>query len=334
MFLRTLPIFFACLLAACTHPVETPSQKNYSISVKDLRGKTVQLEKPAQRVVCLFNGSFDALYMLGAEERIVGIPANIYSDPEYYDAYAKIDERIKNKRIAAPGSWQASNIETIAALHPDLVIISAGQTDAIEILESIGITVYAVASETYEQIYRETLDIGKLMGTAARAAEIVDYSKREFAKIQQYTKNIRPKKRVYYAWSGGRILSTSGTGSMINSFIELAGAVNVCRSPIDQPNVNAETLLHWNPDLVVLWGSKPVDVYGMTELASLKAVRNRMVKSMEPAFFYNTHTLKILYASVTLSHWCYGSYNDRELEKDKRDIILHLYGEKGLKLLP
>lgn len=310
-----------------------PLQKHYTISVRDLRGKTVQLETPARRVVCLFNGSFDALYMLGAETGIVGIPANIYTDPEYYEAYAKIDERIRRKQIAAPGSWQASNIETIAALHPDLVIISAGQADAIDMLESIGITVYAVASETYEQIYKETLDIGNLTGTGARAAQIVNYSKAEFAKIQQYTNNIRPKKKVYYAWSGGRILSTSGTGSMINSFIELAGAVNVCRSPVDQPNVNAETLLHWNPDLIVLWGSKPVDVYAMTELTSLKAVRNRMVKSMEPAFFYNTHTLKILYASVALSHWCYGAYNDRELEADKRDIILHLYGERGLKLL-
>ena len=186
-------VLLCLLLTGCKGPVKNGLQKNYSLSVTDLRGRTVQLERVAQRVVCLFNGSFDALYMLGAERSIVGIPANIYSDPEYYDAYAKIDERIRNKQIAAPGSWQASNIETIVSLCPDLVIISASQGDAIGILEGIGIPVYAVASETYEQIYRETLDIGTLTGTRARADEMVAYSKQEFEKIRQYTRGIQPK---------------------------------------------------------------------------------------------------------------------------------------------
>lgn len=324
---------FCFFIIGCKSNIRPAVIKQYAITVTDMRGKTIQLPKVAERVVCLFNGSFDAMYMLGAENKLVGIPSNIYTDPEYYDAYAKIDDRIKAKHIEAPGSWQASNIESIVSLHPDIVIISISQTDAVNILEKMGYAVYTVGSETYEQIYKETLDIGTMTGTTLRAEAIVNYSKKEFEKIKLITKDIVPKKKVYYAWSGGRILSTSGTRSMINDFIELAGATNVCRSNVDQPNVNAETLIHWDPDIIVLWGSSPVDVYKMSELASLKAVKNKTVKSMKPAFFYNTHTLKILLASVTLNHWCYDTFNSDEVDKDKREIIMNLYGQRGEKLL-
>lgn len=60
--------------AACT-PVHVPSDQanTVQIDVTDRYGNRVQLQKPAQRIVCLFEASVDDLYMLGAGSALVGI---------------------------------------------------------------------------------------------------------------------------------------------------------------------------------------------------------------------------------------------------------------------
>jgi iron complex transport system substrate-binding protein len=305
------------------------------IGVTDHRGQVIALEKPAKRIVCLFQGALDALYMLGAEASVVGIVHNIYTDPAFFEPFSKLDERIAKKQLAAPGNWEtASNIESIIALQPDLVIISGGQRDVIKVLEGMGIAVYVISSATYKEIYKEIVDLGVLTGTKQRAEHLVDYSQKIFDRIKATTENITPKARVYYGWSGGRVLSTSGRNSMMNDCIELAGATNVCTTDIDQPNVNAETLLNWDPDLILLWNSSEDDIYDKKELSSLKAVRNRAVYKMEPTFFYNTHTLKILFAALALNEWAYGKSEDpHAIENAKHEIMTELYGAKAERLL-
>ncbi len=305
------------------------------VEVSDHRGNRVGLHRPAQRIVCLFQGALDALYMLGAEKAVVGILHNIYTDPAFFEPYARLDERIAKRELAAPGNWEtASNIESIIALQPDLVIIGGGQKDVISVLEGMGIAVYVISSATYREIYKEIVDLGVLTGTRERAEYLVAYSQQVFDRIRASTTHITPKARVYYGWSGGRVLSTSGRNSMINDCIELAGAVNVCETAIDQPNVNAETLLHWDPDLILLWNSDEDEIYGKKELASLKAVRNRAVYKMEPTFYYNTHTLKILFAAMALNEWSYGKgENPDAIAQAKREIMTELYGDKATRLL-
>jgi iron complex transport system substrate-binding protein len=305
------------------------------IEVTDHRGNVVGLEKPAQRIVCLFQGALDALYMLGAEKSVVGILHNIYTDPDFFEPYSRLDERIARKELAAPGNWEtASNIESIIALQPDLVILSGSQPDVIKVLESMDIPVYVISSATYKEIYKEIVDLGVLTDTKQRAEYLVDYSQKIFDRIRLSTENITPKARIYYGWSGGRVLSTSGRNSMINDCIELAGATNVCTTDLDQPNVNAETLLNWDPDLILLWNSNENDIYDRKELSSLKAVRNRAVFKMQPTFFYNTHTLKIVFAALALHEWSYGNSEDLTVvENAKHEIMTELYGDKAKFLL-
>ena len=86
--------------AACT-PVHVPSDQanTVQIDVTDRYGNRVQLQKPAQRIVCLFEASVDDLYMLGAGSALVGIPAKIYSAPDLYRAYSILDRRIAQNKL-------------------------------------------------------------------------------------------------------------------------------------------------------------------------------------------------------------------------------------------
>ena len=47
------------------------------VSVTDFRGKQIILPRPAERIICLLESALSGLYMLGAQERIIGISTNV-----------------------------------------------------------------------------------------------------------------------------------------------------------------------------------------------------------------------------------------------------------------
>ncbi len=305
-----------------------------AIVVKDIRNKEIRLKEPAKRVIVLYQGALDGIYMLNAEHTVVGIQNNIYSNPETFKYFSKLDPRIARKELSAPGNWETStNIESVLALKPDLVIIASGQTDAIRLLESLGINVFAVSPQNNEQLFEEIENIGKLTGTHERAVELLSYTRGKLDEIKEATKDIGQKKSVYYAWSGGRIYSTSGKNSRMNECFQLAGVQNACTFELDQPNINPETLIGWDPDLILLWSTDPQVLYDKKELSVLTAVRNKNVHVLNPPFFYDPHTLKIMYAAIELHNICYGSEENFNLEENRRDIMTNLYGAKASALL-
>lgn len=336
MVVRWTMVISACLLflGACHRESGESRVADGAIAVTDVRGKEIRLSEPAQRVVVLYQGALDGMYMLHAEHTVVGIQNNIYTNPETFKYFSRLDPRIARKELSTPGNWETSaNIESILALKPDLVIIASGQTDAIRLLESLGIKVFAVSPQNNEQLFKEIENIGKLTGTYERAKELLAYTRHKLNEIQEATEHIGQKKSVYYAWSGGRIYSTSGQNSRMSECFRLAGVRNACTFAVDQPNINPETLISWDPDLILLWNTDPQELYSKKELSVLKAVRNKQVHVLEPPFFYDPHTLKIMYAAIELHNICYGQKENFDLEKNRRDIMTNLYGDKAVALL-
>lgn len=332
--------FMALVLAVLSFLFSCGSGKNLElettafIEVKDIRNKIIRLREPAKRVVVLYQGALDGIYMLHAEHTLVGIQHNIYTNPETFKYFSKLDPRIARKELPSPGNWETStNIESVLALRPDLVIIASGQTDAINLLEGLGIKVFAVSPRNNDQLFQEIESIGRLTGTHERALELLAYTRQKLNEIEEQTRSIQPKKSVYYAWSGGRIYSTSGQNSRMNECFTLAGVRNACTFDIDQPNINPETLIAWDPDLILLWNTDPQDLYSKKELSVLKAVKNGAVYALEPPFFYDPHTLKIMYAALELHNYCYVAQGSFDLEKNRREIMENFYGDKAAALL-
>jgi iron complex transport system substrate-binding protein len=303
-----------------------------AIVVTDVKGNQVVLNKPAARIVALFDPAVDALFMLQVQDRLVGIPAETYADAELFEPYKFIDDRIAKRQIATPGSNETANLEGIIQLQPDLVIAQNMNEGAIKVLKQNNIAVYLMAAEKYDQVMKEVKDLAVLTGREQRGEELIGFVQTEFGKMQEAAQK-RPaaeKKRVYFAWANGRIFSTAGRSSSMHSVLEFAGVENVCTTAIDQPNINPETLIGWNPDMVVMWNDSPSLFYNKQELAGIAAVQERQIYNLMPMFFYNPHTLKSLNATVTINQWAYGTDN-RDFVKE---FTKKLYGEAiGLKLI-
>lgn len=327
------------LLSACSGSVPTSMPAKQALNttcVIDSAQVEVCIHQPVQRIVSLFESGLDGLYMLGQGEKVVGIPAEVYLQPLLFAAYSKLDARIAMQQLATPSQGaNATNIESLMLLKPDLVILGSGQTQTIQLLREFGIAVYVMESSTYAQVKEELYEIALLTDAKARAQDILDFSDTLIAEIAASTSQQANQQSIYYAWSGGRIYSTSGRKSITNDFIELAGAYNIVKTDTSQPNVNPETLIEWNPDNIVLWNTDPKLIYQREELQGLQAVKNQKVFNLSPAFIYNPHTIKIIMTAIYLHHSIYPNNQKLAVQDLQRQILSKLYGETtALELLP
>lgn len=328
-------LFTLMLLLACkANPKKEDKQsESTQIQATDSRGKTVKLSKIATRVVVLFEPMVDEIYMLGAEQTLVGIPNQVYLNQSSYHFLSKLDQRIKSKQIPTPTfGGNSSNLESIIASQPDLVIVYQQDRETITQLEELGIPAFTVSSLNKEAILAELLGVGKLLGKEGRAQEIIVYIEDKI-KAHDKASFVDIPKKVYYAWSKGRILSTSGKGTLTEMAIELAGAQNACQLQMEAPNIGVETLYQWNPDMIILWNSKAEDIYQLSELSNLRAVKEKQVFVMNPSFLYDPHTVKFMLFANQLRHWCYpNNYTEKQLAADSHEFMRVIYGDNAKNL--
>lgn len=325
------------LFANCSqnNKIKVADKGKSRIEIQDRQGNQVVLDSIPERVVCLFDPSIDVIYMLGAQDKLVGINAETYFDKELYDYYKHIDPRIANQDLATPGSNEMVNIEGVIALKPELLITQNLSSNVISTLNNMGIAVYLASAESYDDLVQEMKDLSVLLGKEERGEHLVQYAqaKAEDLKRRSNTEANGHKKKVYFTWANGRIFSTAGRKSMMNDCLVLAGVENACPTDIDKPNINPETLITWNPDMIVMWNDSPDLFYNKKELASIKAIQDKQIFNLMPMFYYNPHTFKALSAAAAINGWAYPD-NNVNVTDEVKDIIMNLYGEQmGTELL-
>lgn len=324
VFIRSCAVLCSVMLTVACGDREARNSSFLSVKATDARGVEIVLSDYAERVVVLFEPFVDEMYMLGAGDKLVGIPQQVYQNPSTYHYLSQVDPRIARREIATPTfGGRSTQVETVIGLQADLAIVYEYDTETIAQLEGLDIPVFVVSSKDKAHIYDELVGVATLIGKKKRAEDIVAYINKAVDEMATEADSVR--KSVYYAWSKGRVFSTSGRGSLVDLSIQVAGAVNACPLPLEAPNVSAESIYKWNPDMIVLWNSNVNDVYSLAELAALPAVVNKQVFAMEPTFFFDPHTVKFLLFAKQLRHWAYPEYTDKAFKQELEEVVGFLY---------
>jgi iron complex transport system substrate-binding protein len=328
--IRVSGLIFLCLLSVAGNGW---SGNPTGISVTDFRGKTLRFQKPAGRIVCLIESALSGIYMLGAEEKVIGISQNIYRE-KVFSYYASLDARIKNRTLPAPGNWDFINLESVVALKPDLVLIWSHQVEAIAALEERGIPVFGIFINRQADVYREIEALGLITGKTGRARELIAYTQKELARFQGRIASMNSKNRpgIYYMWAQSN-LDTSCGQSTVNDLIEQAGGRNVCFAmPHEHTTVNLEQILSWNPDLILMWFNEkkdPSDIIKDPQWKEVKAVRSQRVHEFPEVFLCDLWTLKFIYAVKMTAKWVHPElFRDIDLAKEKKEMLRFFYGSR------
>jgi iron complex transport system substrate-binding protein len=300
------------------------------VSAVDSRGKTITLPRPARRVVCLIESALSGLYMLGAEETVVGVSTNVYDGPAAR-YYAALDARLRARSLPTPGNWDFVNVESVLALRPDLVVLWAQQGDSLVALEGLGVPCYAVFLRSFDEVLGEVRGLGALTGRTARAEELVTWARDALDVIEdERPRDAEARRpRAYFMWAQGD-LETSGRIGLVEELLRRAGTRNVADG-VGQEHVvvDTERLLAWDPELIVMWGTErrqPADVLGDPRWRRLAAVRSRRVHELPDVFLCDLWTLKLPYAVRLVSAWAYpGRTRDSDLVRWRDEMLATLY---------
>ena len=150
--LMLLTLFAGCAKKG-EDSAQNPDENDASITVTDMKGRTVTLDKPAERIVALTASDCEILYAIGAEDKLVG-------RGQYCDYPAEVLD------VPAVESGADTNVEEIIALDPDVILMSdmAQSSEQIAQFEKAGIKVVVSEATNIEGVYTSVELIGALMG--------------------------------------------------------------------------------------------------------------------------------------------------------------------------
>ena len=211
-----------------------------AVTVTDMTGREVTLDKPAERVVALSAADCENLYALGAGDLLVG-------RGEYCDYPAEVLD------IPSVESGYETNIEEIIALEPDVLLMSsmAQTTEQVEALENAGIQVVVSDAQDIEGVYESLAIIGKLVGKEKEAEEITESMKESFEQLAQEAKG-QEGGTVYFEVSPLEYgLWAAGKGTFMNEIAEMIGLENIFADVDGWGEVSEEQVIERNPDYIV-----------------------------------------------------------------------------------
>ncbi|SOZ35825.1 Iron complex transport system substrate-binding protein [Cupriavidus neocaledonicus] len=232
---RLCPVIAAALLLAALPATAT-------VSVIDDAGQTVTLAQPARRVVSLAPHVTEMLFAAGAGDRIVGTVN--YSD---YPPQARA--------IARVGDNKALDLERIAALRPDLIVVwrhgnAQKQADR---LRALGIPLFYSEPRRLAAIPDNIEKLGTLLGTDATARRAADGFRQQVETLRQ-TYAARPPVTVFYqVWQ--QPLMTLNGQHLVSDMLALCGGRNLfaAEAPL-VPTVSVEAVIAGNPEAMVTAG--------------------------------------------------------------------------------
>ena len=232
---------------------------------------------PPRRIVCLTEETVETLYLLGEQDRIVGVSGYAVRPPQV---------RREKPRVSA---FISADIPKILALEPDLVLaFSDLQADIVADLVRAGTAIHVFNQRDIAGILAMIRTLGAIVGAAERADRLASGFEQRLAGIAS-TPRPAPKPKVYFEeWDDPLI---SGIG-WVSELVEIAGGEDVlpklrfqqaAKDRIVSPDVVREAA----PDVILAsWCGKkvvPDRIRKRPGWSDIPAVRNdRIVEIKSP----------------------------------------------------
>jgi iron complex transport system substrate-binding protein len=219
----------------------SPSGKPESpIQITDQLGRTVGLARVPERIISIAPSNTEILFALGLTDKIVAVT-------EYCNYPPEAEEK------ASIGGFSTPNIEELVALSPDLVLAtSIHQNQIIPNLEQRGITVFALAPETLDEVLESITLIGKITGKEEEASGLVGEMKERTKAVTDKTGSLSGAQKptvLYIVWHDP--LMTAGSGTLHDELFRTAGSRNMAGDLTGYADISLEAVIDANPQVMI-----------------------------------------------------------------------------------
>lgn len=277
IFKKFITITYVLLIAALTgcHSPKTAQQEAF-FTWDDSYNRHIELVKAPERIVSISPAITEVMFLVGAQEKLVGISDFCKYPPE-------------TQKIQKIGGMHNINFEVLLSLHPDVVLIGSmiSQKD-VDAIEKMGIPVVCIVEESSLEGMSEMMEvIGRITQCEQKANTEASKWRNRIAELKSNAPAPKDRKSVYYVVGFGDAGDfTAPKNTHIQEIIELAGCENVGKS-LSGWNISREVLFKANPDIILIRKEDKDAFCSMHPYSLLPAVKENRVYPIESGWIDN-----------------------------------------------
>lgn len=207
------------------------------------------------RIVSTAPSFTETVFALGAGDRVIAVSTYCHY-PEATNQLPRI------------GSYLKPNVEAIARLKPDLVLVHSEQRQIIEQFKTLGLRVLPLRNNTLNEVTASIRDLGAALELSAAAAKLDQKIRTRLKTLETANMGKKPVSMLFVVGrTPGKLdgMIVVGKGSFLNELIRVAGGKNVMAdSPVTYPKISIEAILRLDPDVIVDMGDM-AETTGVTD---------------------------------------------------------------------
>jgi len=220
--------------------------------------------KKYNRIVVLDPATVEMIYMLGAEDKIVGV-ANLER--------SKVWPEEKVAKLESVGTFIKPSLERIITLKPDLVITSALTDDNLNNgLKSNNIEAKRIQANSIEEIFTNFMEVAKMLGKENEANKIIAEKR---VKLEEIKKMATINKKGLFVMSASPLM-VFGNDNLPNDIMKLLNIKNIAENQKGRnPIVTPEFIMKENPDIIITLLPNPAQIVATNpQLKNVNAIKN------------------------------------------------------------
>jgi len=261
-------LFILVLLFAvfsCGRKEEEKSKANAETKVNEKSGKKYD------RIVVLDPAVVEMVYLLGGEDKLVGIAKLERS---------KIWPEEKTEKVESVGTFINPSLEKIIALKPDLVIESFHSSDAIDkSLTSNNIEIIKIQANSIEDIFKNFQKVAKILGKEKEAEKIIAEKRQKIEEIKKI--DTTEKKGLFIL--APTPMRVFGKGTLPNDIMEMLNIKNIAAGMEGMsPTLTPEYIIKENPDIILTFVKDPQEIVKANpQIKDISAIKNNKFVVLE-----------------------------------------------------
>ena len=214
----------------------------FPLIITDAMGRQVRMPARPMRLVSMAPSVTEALFVLGAGDRLVGRTRFCLYPAEALN-------------VRAVGGLNDPTLELLITFKPDLVLATLlTPHEVVAQMESLKLKVAVLAFSGIVGSWQDMWSIARLIDASPDQAESLLSQERRLDKVRHLAREIawsdRPRTLLLFGRQG---YFSCGTGSFAGELIELAGGNNLAAlTGASWPQLARESILKWDPQVIVI----------------------------------------------------------------------------------
>lgn len=222
------------------------------VSFTDSSGTPITLPAPAERVVCLNSDVAEAMVLLGAGDRVVGVAQTVTTDSALMRHLPK---------AVSVGDWQTPSVEKTLQLKPDAVIgYSSSKPKNADQFTGTGINLIYLDCYKFDTLDRDIRELGTMTGTKTEAEKYCSFLNSYKQQVSDRLSTITSPLPTVYV-EGYSDYSAQGKDSGVDILLGIARGKNLAADLGEQwPKVTPEWVISENPAVILKTASLKPDI--------------------------------------------------------------------------